>query len=228
MAMTSTTFLTLEANIHDFYSKFVSGVGACFTNMSPINEITEFAAKKGYAPAFRQRSAPISFRGKSIASKLAPRTVCENHISNFLLDFDANVYNSGEVEQKIIDLMDTIKEVYFSHGFNDITYGNAQKWINMAFKYYFVIKAHFGMPGSPNKISLLLGIIKNYNFLPVDGNEREHMIYNIRRDFPRCATPSGAWSKNDNLTEFLNCWHDVSVACAGDYEKSLFYEICVW
>lgn len=96
----------------------------------PEEEIIETAIKKAYAPSMRRA---IKLNGKSSKK---PREEC----AKFMLSNISKNYKTINDARSFDDFAkvccDNIVNIFHDkYGIEDYTYGNAQKWLNMTFKY---------------------------------------------------------------------------------------------
>lgn len=161
-------------------------------DISNIDDIICESVKRSYAPSVQNTALK---QGKYGSAKLQiPRQECEPVLIDALL----KVYSKKTItEQQFIDwettLAKNIREIYHKNEIKLYTYGNAQKWINIAIKYLF----------SSDHID------HNHNlfevcFLPIDRiiQDKAYKVLGVKK------LPV-AWSKCDN-------WQDIL-----DYEKNI-------
>ena len=99
------------------------------------------AVNKAYAPsvvrALYKNGKLIGFNGNT-KGKTEARKKATDIIVSYLSYVEK--YNSLPPNYSIWDLWDEIRNVYYDCGITWYTYGNAQKWVGMAIKYYLVNK----------------------------------------------------------------------------------------
>jgi len=116
--------------------KTKSGRPLSICGINNIKDIINETVKRSYSPSVKMTAFT---RGKYGSEKLKePRQKCEEILRENLL----KIYNNNNIpEENFIDweekLANKIRETYHSYSINLYTYGNAQKWINIAIKYLF-------------------------------------------------------------------------------------------
>lgn len=97
------------------------------------------AVDKAYAPSVVRalyRNGKLVGFDKNTNGKTQSRKVATNIIVCYL----GYVHQNNTLPYPITDLWDQIRNVYRTNGIDWYTYGNAQKWVGMAIKYYLVDK----------------------------------------------------------------------------------------
>ena len=97
------------------------------------------AVNKAYAPSVRQalwqNGRHCGFKGMTTAKQNA-RAQATHIIECYLKQVD----NYNLLPYSVTDLWDKVRDVYHNNNITWYTYGNAQKWVAMAIKYYLVNK----------------------------------------------------------------------------------------
>ena len=146
-------------------------------------------------------------------NSLSIRLEEEKKIIDFLITGDFKL-------ESITKLAHEIRNDYQKVGVHDFLCGNAQKWINMAIKYFLISKS------SPNDkfdydLFKRLQNKTNYSIMPVDGImiKKNKELLNI--DFEYLS-----WSRCDDLNEFISYWQSLQKKII---DQSLIeYEIVTW
>lgn len=124
-------------NIEKWYNKFCKPNKY---NYDSIEKIALHAASLSYRAsvlrALYQNGQSVGFCGKTLESK-----ECRLQAVQFISDFLLQLYklNDDISFKQVSDMWDTIRSLYHAKGISWYTYGNAQKWVGMAIKYFFVI-----------------------------------------------------------------------------------------
>lgn len=106
------------------------------TKINNIDDIIQESVKRSYAPSVQNTCLK---QGKYGSEKLkVPRQECEPILSKALSD----IYDNKNITEKQFinwetNLAQEIRAIYHKNGINLYTYGNSQKWINMAIKYLY-------------------------------------------------------------------------------------------
>lgn len=106
------------------------------TNINNIDDIIQESVKRSYAPSVQNTCLK---QGKYGSEKLkVPRQEYEPILSAALSD----IYDNKHITEKQFinwetNLAQEIRAIYHKNGIDLYTYGNSQKWINMAIKYLY-------------------------------------------------------------------------------------------
>lgn len=109
------------------------------------------------------------------------------------LDFDKWHKNACE----------SLRQIYTNQTTNDngtLTYGQAQKWVNMTIKYLDIIYAVCGFDDCETPLERVA-------HLPIDS-----IMFDIVKKKLGIKKPSKSWSKWDNYSEYLDYQHEISDA----------------
>lgn len=182
-------------------------------DISNINDIVSEAVKRSYAPSVQNTALK---QGKYGSVKLQiPRQECES----ILIDALLKVYSKKTItEQQFIDwettLARNIREIYHKNEIKLYTYGNAQKWINIAIKYLF----------SSDHIDYAHKLFE-VCYLPIDRiiQDKAYKELGVKK------LPV-AWSKCDNLQEILDYEENIKNAIKQktSYTSRLWWECNAW
>ena len=98
-----------------------------------------------------------------------------------------------------------IRALYKNGGVMDYTYGNAQKWVNMSFKYYVIFNA---VDFNAKKVDLEMAFNKipefnDYELFAVDSIMINAIHQNLGINF------NYKWSKCDDIDDFIDYWNEV-------------------
>ena len=111
----------------------------CPNPLPSISKVISNAVDKAYAPsvirALYNKGKLVGFN-KNANGKTQSRKAATNIIVCYL----GYVHQNNTLPYPITDLWDQIRNVYHTNGITWYTYGNAQKWVGMAIKYYLVNK----------------------------------------------------------------------------------------
>lgn len=140
--------------------------------------------KAASSRAYRDMNRTIRFNGLPDATRLALRGKV-----NAVFDIELPKLNSDSIRsQDEFDswhrnVSDEIKKIYLDEGVK-LTYGHAQKWINMTIKYFYMFEA--------NTFDGVFGFLH----IPLD-----NYVFDIARDSLGITRPKVAWSSWDNYDE---------------------------
>lgn len=203
----------LKLRVREFYEKFCSNC----ESLSEKEKIIEAAARLSYRASVQhalwKNGKHVGFAGKT-AAKNAARAQGERIVADFLTAA-SNLESREAFLESFEDAMDVLRAVYHDKGITWYTYGNAQKWLAMAIKYYIVISL---MKNKMNFSSPLMNFV-----LPVDGI----MIRIIREDFGIDGV-SPSWSQCDDKGEFIEYLNRVRAAVNETGKTLMEYEITAW
>lgn len=112
------------------------------------------------------------------------------------------------------ELSDKIIEFYKEYGYEDMTYGKAQKWINMSIKYIILYtvsyqeklmkyKYEFHVPIDRYVAPSIAGLI---GFLPNDNSDKD--LNHIDGSFD-AEKQNYCWSNIDNYYDYLRCQKEI-------------------
>lgn len=204
--------------IEAWYNKFCKKAVAI---KNDVASVASFAASAAYRASIGQAlyegDTAVGFKGKD-AEKKACREEGETIIRDFLL---AAVQQQDEqtLLNMIYSTWDTVRENYHKHGITWYKYGNAQKWVSIAIKYFIITAVNKGTKYDGVAIDTnhaLAGAV-----FPVD----RIMMDIIWKDF-QVARVNPTWSKCDDKQAFIDYIEAVK-QCVGD-RPVLEYEIEKW
>lgn len=176
----------------------------------------EIAAKRALEPARRQ-SMKILF-------KLSPslQATIEGKIKKFL---KARRYSLTDIKKAIDDIYVTVTSGAYTGTF---TYGNAQKWLLMAIKYYIIQLCCDVCPccGGPKiDFSKEKELISCYKAFPIDSV----MIRNTGRKNILDIKFSGApWTKCSSLSVIMKYLEETSSKMTKKGFIPFYFELCAW
>lgn len=142
--------------------------------------------------AYRDMNRTIRFNGLPDATRLALRekvnAVFDAELSKLKAD---SITSQDEFDAWHHSVSDKIKKLYLDEGVK-LTYGHAQKWINMTIKYLYMLEAN-SFDG-----------IFEFLHIPLD-----NYVFDIARDLLGITRPKGAWSSWDNYDEQYLCYQNL-------------------
>lgn len=180
------------------------------TNINNIDDIIQESVKRSYAPSVQNTCLK---QGKYGSEKLkVPRQECEPILSAALSD----IYDNKHITEKQFinwetNLAQEIRAIYHKNGIDLYTYGNSQKWINMAIKYLY---------SSDHIDDKLFEVC----YLPIDRivQDQAYKELGIKR------LPV-AWSKCDNWQDILDYEENIKNAIKEKTNNSrLWWECKAW
>lgn len=233
----------INKNANDLYEKYAK---KHFDDLSLSTDesIAFVAAKLGYRPSVQKTAFFLSsslsigsyfddvnrYPQKNGVSNDTTKTdiLCEAVILQLFVPFlRKSVFN----KESCISLMDKIFEIYyFRENATDFSYGVAQKWVNMAIKYFIII--NFKKSSESNIVSYINEKYDDYTLFPIDGI----MIQKIHKHFGDmtydstiigCHLPTPQpWSNCNLKFTFIDYWQFILDKLCGI--KPIFYEMAIW
>lgn len=207
--MNTNTKNTINKKADGWFNKFCKGKA---TNKTTIEEKAAFLS---YKPSVQRA---IKFN-KNNLNKQSARDAAEKVLIKFLQKKDFS-------NETIFNLWDEIWGIYHEQGITQYTYGNAQKWVGMAVKYYLILESKIKRFDVTDKKSSAW----DFDLLPIDGIILKYIKknYGIFLQDNKSKKVYSSWSKCDNKQAFIDCLDSVSKAIQQNYDKSIFYEISKW
>lgn len=148
--------------------------------------------KAANSRAYRDMNRTIRFNGLPDATRLALRekvnAVFDAELTKLKSD---SITSQDEFDAWHHSVSDNIKKLYLDEGVN-LTYGHAQKWINMTIKYLYMLEAN-SFDG-----------VFEFLHIPLD-----NYVFDIARDLLGIARPKVAWSSWDNYDEQYLCYQNL-------------------
>lgn len=142
--------------------------------------------------AYRDMNRTIRFNGLPDATRLALRekvnAVFDTELTKLKSD---SITSQDEFDAWHHSVSDKIKKLYLDEGVK-LTYGHAQKWINMTIKYLYMLEAN-SFDG-----------VFEFLHIPLD-----NYVFDIARDLLGIARPKVAWSSWDNYDEQYLCYQNL-------------------
>lgn len=182
------------------------------TKINNIDDIIQESVKRSYAPSVQNTCLK---QGKYGSEKLkVPRQECEPILSAAL----SYIYDKKNITEKQFinwetNLAQEIRAIYHRNGIDLYTYGNSQKWINMAIKYLY----------SSENIDHTHKLFE-VCYLPIDRivQDQAYKELGIKR------LPV-AWSKCDNWQDILDYEENIKNAIKEKTNNSrLWWECKAW
>nr|DAD64676.1 MAG TPA: hypothetical protein [Caudoviricetes sp.] len=137
--------------------------------------------KAASSRAYRDMNRTIRFNGLPDATRLALRAKVNTVFGTELLKLNYSCITSqDEFNAWHRSVSDSIKTIYLNEGIR-LTYGQAQKWINMTIKYLYMIEAY------------TFDDVFEFLHIPLD-----NYVFDIARDSLGITRPKVAWSSWDN------------------------------
>ena len=201
------------AKLDDWYEKLCKDCDGVGSQEETIEKAASLSYRASVLRALSEDGVRVGFKGK-INEKNASRAAGEDYIKEFLRNALA-LSDEEELFSLIHTAWDDIRDIYHRNEISWYTYGNAQKWIAMAMKYYFVIAFKHGLVTDRH-------LFVKCTF-PVDSVMTNH----VYSDFGIVGvTPS--WSQGDSKSQFVNYVQAVKTAVESRGDKLLAYEIGKW
>lgn len=148
--------------------------------------------KEANSRAYRDMNRTIRFNGLPDATRLALRekvnAVFDTELTKLKSD---SITSQDEFDAWHHSVSDKIKKLYLDEGVK-LTYGQAQKWINMTIKYLYMLEAN-SFDG-----------VFEFLHIPLD-----NYVFDIARDLLGIARPKVAWSSWDNYDEQYLCYQNL-------------------
>lgn len=148
--------------------------------------------KAANSRAYRDMNRTIRFNGLPDATRLALREKVNAVFDTELTKLKSySITSQDEFDAWHHSVSDKIKKLYLDEGVK-LTYGQAQKWINMTIKYLYMLEAN-SFDG-----------VFEFLHIPLD-----NYVFDIARDLLGIARPKVAWSSWDNYDEQYLCYQNL-------------------
>lgn len=181
--------------------------------ISNQDEIIKESIKRAYSPSVQNTALK---QGKYGPKKLqALKEICEP----VMFEYFVKIVNNKELDEQIFEkweknLADKIRSIYLENEIALYTYGNAQKWINMAIKYMF-------SSDKTNPNDMLYQVC----YLPIDRiiQDKAYKELGVKK------LPV-AWSKCDDWNEIQSYQKRIKKAIIEktNYDSRLWWECNAW
>ena len=200
----------MNQKANNWYKRFCENKSAvkALSTTPDASELAYAAAKLSYRASVLRA---LKMNGKNNEAKIA-RQEGEKVIVNFLCD----IYKTETAADldTVSQIWEKIYQIYKKQDIQDYTYGNAQKWVNMAIKYYIILLQQFNIPCS--KIMeipvfpvdrIMINYIKKDLGISFDGNWSDCKDLCVLKKYI-CDVNSKAKEKGLCLFEYeLNAWN---------------------
>ena len=123
---------------------------------------------------------------------------------------DARCLDEDEFDEKHLRICKKMKDV-FSDSYT-LTFGHAQKWTNMFFKYMYIADERMN--------GLLPFLHIPIDSIVLDGIERNNFPDKIKQYIPKCRP----WSKMDDYNIYIGFQREFRTL----FERPLLHEFCLW
>ena len=199
----------MNQKMDDWYKRFCENQKPIKTlcNTPNAEELASVAAILSYRASVLRA---LKMNGKHKEAALA-RQKGEVLIKDFLW----KIFNTNTAAEFdcVVETWEALHQIYKKQDIQDYTYGNAQKWVNMAIKYYIILLQKFNVPCSK---------IMEIPVFPVD----RIMINYIKKDLG--ISFDGNWSDCKDLCALKKYICDVN-SMVNKKGLSLFeYELNAW
>ena len=203
-----------KSKAKDFYAKYCESKTHAHMTEESIYELSAHLSYRASITRalYDENGEPCGFNGKnkqSIIARSAGEAVLQGALKELVtMTFDTQ----SDFDEWAFEKWDFIREIYYNNGITWYTYGNAQKWFNMAIKYCFVIE-----------YCLKNEIMPNYEYchFPIDGIMIKENKIKIGVDFDGTS-----WAKCDDkelLKQYIR-----SVRRAVKDQCLVEYELNTW
>lgn len=186
-----------------FYAKY--GLDNKY-KVSSKEEAIKLAISKAYAPSTR-RALSLD---KGVKTN-APRSTCEEYLYNAIILNIDKIKSVEDYDKFAKECCSHLRKEFQEYGISDYTYGNAQKWLGMIFKYLLSCEE----------------IRKNYDvfdfcFIPVDS-----IIIKKAQELG-VKFESKSWSKCDSYEHIRNFNINLMDKVGNDYPSLIYWECIAW
>ena len=123
-----------QDNLNIFFNEYCKNCKGLTNINDVINKAVKLSYRASVLRALYDGDKLVGFNGMT-SQKNNARSAGENILQNFL----SATHSNGNIFQVVKDTWDAIRENYHNQGITWYTYGNAQKWVSMAIKYFVVI-----------------------------------------------------------------------------------------
>ncbi len=204
--------------IEAWYNKFCN---KAFSIDNDIETVAAFAASAAYRASIGQAlyegNKAVGFKGKD-----KEKEVCRAEGAAHLRDFLVAAVQQQDEEallNMIYSAWDDLRDIYHNHGITWYKYGNAQKWVSIAIKYFIIVAVNKGTKCNGEEVNTSHALARVV--FPVD----RIMMDIIWKDF-RVERVKPTWSKCDDKQAFIDYIEEVK-QLVGD-RPVLEYEIEKW
>jgi len=129
-------------------------------------------------------------------------------------------------KESCIEAMRKIRQIYKKAKVKKYTYGNAQKWVNMSIKYYYIIKSVYDSNKiDVNRAFVLFPGLQDYSLFPIDSKILD-LIYDELGNF--IPPKDGSWYKCDKIYVFDLIWDSVSYKWKEEFGEMWAWELLSW
>lgn len=185
-----------KTNLNEDLLKFLK-----FSHFGALTNLKEAAANRAY----RDMCRTIRFNGLCEETRLE----LKKEVNSELITKIENIKDNFEIWHK--EACGLIIEKYEKHGI-ELTYGQAQKWVNMTIKYLYILNEH------------TFDNVFDFLHIPVD-----NYIFKVVKEKLGIDKPKNPWSKLDE-TEYLNYQNDIRKKLKEEekYISPLDWEFKIW
>lgn len=186
----------LKTNVNEDLLKFLK-----FSYFGALTNLKEAAANRAY----RDMCRTIRFNGLCEETRLE----LKKEVNRKLITKIENIKDNFEIWHK--EACGLIIEKYEKHRI-ELTYGQAQKWVNMTIKYLYMLNEH------------TFDNIFEFLHIPID-----NYIFKAVKEKLGIDKPKNPWSKLDE-TEYLNYQNDIRKKLKEEenYISPLDWEFKIW
>lgn len=208
----SISWSQIDQKLQGFYKKY----GKRCASWTKGKNDAQTAARQAYFPAVVETAHPKRKGFVSFAPKEAELwQVIDGIIVPFLT---GNAYDV----KSCLTAIDEIREFFKNGSTYPFTYGNAQKWLNMAVKYYMVHLYHCSGVTAHNFFSRNPQFL-DYPFFAVDSV----MVKVVEKTFD-IPSPAKKWHEIDCRQDFEDYWDLVGVKIRAAGDAPLLWELVSW
>lgn len=211
--MTKNDWFMCSTNAAGFCNVLASKIENAIKRKGNFEEAAAYAGYQASIPPFTG-----IFNSIPAGQKNTLKAKGEDIIAKFLSN---KKYDMGTC----VDVIEQIRALYKNDGVMDYTYGNAQKWVNMSFKYYVIFNA---IDFNTKKVDLKTAFIKipefnNYELFAVDSIMINAIQQKLGINF------NYKWSKCNNIQAFIDYWNGVKAKLVGQIiDMPFLWELNNW
>ena len=185
---------TIEQKLNDFYQRYARS--RCARKTSGMG-LAAKSARQAYFSSVSEHAHPRRRGFDFVTTEAVIRDISCNVIAPFLENHNYSEERCGAI---ILAIRDHFQDAEGNYPFS---IGNAQKWVNMSFKYYVVHLFHdYGFSAERFFEDEAGCFLLNYPFFPVDSiierkvSERLGVTFQTQKE----------WYRRYDLSEFINFW----------------------
>lgn len=208
----SISWSQIDQKLQGFYKKYGK---RCASRTKGKND-AQTAARQAYFPAVVETAHP---KRKGFVSFDPKEAELWQVIDGIIVPFlTGNAYDA----KSCLTAIDEIREFFKNGSTYPFTYGNAQKWLNMAVKYYMVHLYH------RSGVTARVFFNKNPQFLDYPFFAVDSVMVKVVEKTIGIPSPAKKWHEIDCRQDFVNYWNQVGGEIRATGDAPLLWELASW